>query len=127
MDSGAAFRVLGRRSTNVDARHGSGKADLDVPGLLQAHFPQHGPYLGVYARVIHGGRVRVGDTLVLSDAPKSAPRIRWRWAAAERRADQLAAVLANGLSERVRLLALAATGVLLAAAAAAAIYHGVRL
>ena len=43
---GAKLEVLLTRTVpceatpTVDARHGSGKADLDVPGLLQAYFPQ---------------------------------------------------------------------------------------
>ena len=32
---------------------------------LQKHFPQHGPYLGVYAQVVGAGAVRVGDQVVL--------------------------------------------------------------
>ena len=46
---------------NVDARHGSGAADVDVVRMLETHFPQHGPYLGVYAQVVGGGTVSVGD------------------------------------------------------------------
>ena len=50
---------------NVDAEHGSGRADLDIPALLQRHFPQHGPFLGVYAQVTGGEEVRVqlGDAV----------------------------------------------------------------
>jgi hypothetical protein len=62
---GAALRVLAQtvrcEGVDVDARHGTGAADLSVPALLQQHFPQHGPYLGVYAQVVGGGAVRVGD------------------------------------------------------------------
>ena len=40
---------------------------IDVPNLLAAHFPEHGPYLGVYAVVENcgdscGGVISVGDT-----------------------------------------------------------------
>ena len=35
-----------------------------VPGLLQKHFPEHGPYLGVYAQVVSGGTIRPGDRVV---------------------------------------------------------------
>ena len=63
----ATLRVIKRtvrcEGVNVDARHGSGAADLDIPGLLAKHFPQHGPYLGVYAQVTGAGVVRVGDEL----------------------------------------------------------------
>jgi hypothetical protein len=51
-------------ATNVDARAGSGRAVVNVPQLLQEHFPVHGPYLGVYARVVEGGSLRVGDAVV---------------------------------------------------------------
>lgn len=36
---------------------------LDIPALLVQHFPQHGPYLGVYATIDTPGFLRVGDTL----------------------------------------------------------------
>ena len=61
------LRVISRtvrcEGVNVDARHGSFKAYLDIPGLLATHFPEHGPYLGVYAQVVEGGRVRLGDAV----------------------------------------------------------------
>jgi len=61
----ATLRVIKRTvrcdGVNVDARHGSGRADVDIPSLLARHFPQFGPYLGVYAQVVGGGTVRVGD------------------------------------------------------------------
>ena len=63
----ATLRVIARtvrcEGVNADARHGSGEADLDIPGLLTTHFPEHGPYLGVYAQVVEGGRVRLGDAV----------------------------------------------------------------
>ena len=113
----ATLEVLTRtvrcEATNVDARHGSGKADLDVPGLLSKHFPEHGPYLGVYARVVRSGHVHVGDTLTVSGKAVQAGG-----QAAERRADVVAALLANGLSKPVRAaIAMAVVGALLAAAA----------
>jgi hypothetical protein len=37
---------------------------LNVPGLLSTHFPEHGPFLGIYARVISGGVARVGSRVV---------------------------------------------------------------
>ena len=36
---------------------------LDVPQLLQKHFPEHGPYLGVYAVVREGGSLCEGTCL----------------------------------------------------------------
>ena len=69
----AILEVLARTvrcpAVNVDARHGSGKADIDVPALLSRHYPQHGPYLGVYLRVVRGGVLRVGDTVAVEPAP----------------------------------------------------------
>ena len=66
----ATLRVISRtvrcEGMNVDARHGTGEIDLDVPGLLSKHFPEHGPYLGVYAQVVASGRVSVGDAVTLS-------------------------------------------------------------
>jgi hypothetical protein len=62
------LRVLSRtircEATNVDARSGSGRAVLDIPELMNRHFPGHGPYLGVYASVVEGGSLHVGDTVV---------------------------------------------------------------
>ena len=63
----ATLEVLHRTvrcaATHEDPRSGSGAPTLDIPGLLSKHFPQHGPYLGVYARVVSGGSVRVGDAV----------------------------------------------------------------
>ena len=53
---------------NVDAKHGSGKADVDVPSLLTTHFPEHGPYLGVYAQVVNGGSIQIGDRVEAVEA-----------------------------------------------------------
>lgn len=61
---GVTFAVVKRtvrcEGVNVDP---AGGRELDIPGLLQRHFPQHGPYLGVYAQVVGGGVLRVGDRL----------------------------------------------------------------
>ena len=43
----------------------SDKGDhIDVPALLQKHFPEHGPYLGVYAQVETPGTIVAGDEVV---------------------------------------------------------------
>ena len=51
------LRVLSR-TVRCDGVSGTG---LDVPKLLQKHFPEHGPYLGIYAQVVEGGMMRIGD------------------------------------------------------------------
>lgn len=38
---------------------------LDIPSLLVEHFPEHGPYLGVYAAVESTGSLALGDDLTL--------------------------------------------------------------
>jgi uncharacterized protein YcbX len=40
--------------------------DVDIPRLLVKHFPEHGPYLGVYAVVESGGDLNLGDEVFLS-------------------------------------------------------------
>ncbi len=42
---------------------------IDIPKLLTKHFPQHGPYLGIYAVVdgYSGGSICVGDTFRVLD------------------------------------------------------------
>jgi MOSC domain-containing protein YiiM len=47
---------------------------MALPELLQHHFPQHGPYLGVYARVIRSGTVHVGDQLVVETQDEQIKR-----------------------------------------------------
>jgi uncharacterized protein YcbX len=38
---------------------------LDIPKLMVKHFPEHGPYLGVYAVVEQGGEISLGDDVSL--------------------------------------------------------------
>jgi uncharacterized protein len=40
---------------------------LDIPKLLTKHFPEHGPYLGVYAVIEDPGEISLGDTVTLVD------------------------------------------------------------
>ena len=40
---------------------------LDIPELLIKHFPEHGPFLGVYAVVDAPGTLSLGDELQLFD------------------------------------------------------------
>ena len=66
-------RTVRCAGVNVDARTGSGRADLDIPALLTRHFPQHGPYLGVYAQVVSAGEVRIGDRARVESATERTP------------------------------------------------------
>ena len=63
--SSVILKVIGRavrcEATNVDPRNGTGVEDHDVPAALARHFPMHGPYLGVYAIVVGGGTIGIGD------------------------------------------------------------------
>ena len=38
---------------------------LDIPSLMMKHFPEQGPYLGVYAIVKKGGTITLGDDIKL--------------------------------------------------------------
>jgi uncharacterized protein YcbX len=40
---------------------------LNIPQLLAKHFPQHGPYLGIYAIVEDGGDISVDDSVKVLD------------------------------------------------------------
>jgi uncharacterized protein len=52
-------------SVDPDDWQGDGAfaAVVDVPDLLVRHFPEHGPYLGVYAVVERPGTISLGDEL----------------------------------------------------------------
>ena len=41
---------------------------LDIPALLMKHFPEHGPYLGVYCVLEKPGTLSVGDTFRLVES-----------------------------------------------------------
>ena len=71
---GAVLEVLSRTvrcaATNVDPRGGVLRADADMPALLRTHYPQHGPFFGVYARVHSPGKVRRDDSVEVLEPPQ---------------------------------------------------------
>jgi uncharacterized protein YcbX len=77
--SEVVLEVVGRavrcEATNVDARHGSGNVDHDIPKALSKYFPQHGPYLGVYARIVKGGTIKAGDCIQAGKGRKDSCRL----------------------------------------------------
>ena len=114
---GATLEVL-KRTVRCDAINVDGHEDLgnalrhlrsaqrpDVPGLLSKHFPEHGPYLGIYARVVEGGSVRVGDALQPPPSPMFSIDPRgWSMKAKAIAAITLATLLLPLLARRDRLL-----------------------
>ena len=67
----ATLRVIGRTvrcsgvgvSSEVEVGGADDGAELDLVQLLSDHFPEHGPYLGIYAQVVSGGAIEVGDAV----------------------------------------------------------------
>jgi uncharacterized protein YcbX len=49
------------------SEHPDQRNTLDIPKLLSKHYPQYGPYLGVYATIRSSGSLCVGDTIELYD------------------------------------------------------------
>lgn len=98
---GATLRVIKRTvrcaGVSLDAAD-PGAPPFDVPAALKRHFPQHGPYLGVYAQVESGGEVRLGDAV----APISRLRDRVERAPAQAALLALCAALARALLSCVR-------------------------
>merc|ERR1712238_57554 len=64
---GISLDVIGRTvrcaGVSIDSNDPTGTPLLDIPVLLQKHFPEFGPFLGVYAVVRTGGKLNVGDSL----------------------------------------------------------------
>jgi len=69
---GAKLRIINKTvrcdGVGVDPLDDSNpKEQLDIPALLMQHFPEHGPYLGVYCVLEESGTLSKGDTLKLID------------------------------------------------------------
>lgn len=56
-------RTVRCAATSFELGTGRKHEGMDVPALLSTHFPEHGPYLGVYAQVVKAGRLAVGDAV----------------------------------------------------------------
>ena len=50
-------------SIDPDTYTGNKEDEVDIPTLLQKHFPQYGPYLGVYAILKSPGTISIGDSI----------------------------------------------------------------
>ena len=50
-------------SIDPDTYTGNKEDEVDIPTLLQKHFPQYGPYLGVYATLKSPGTISIGDSI----------------------------------------------------------------
>lgn len=48
------------------------KPQLDIPKLLAKHYPEHGPYLGIYVVVTSPGDIQVGDQITFPGEKISA-------------------------------------------------------
>lgn len=76
-ESGLTFDVISKtvrcEGISVDPHCTDDVGTLDMPKLLQEHFPEHGPYLGVYAVVREGGSLSVGDEFAVLDSPTPSP------------------------------------------------------
>lgn len=62
-------RTIRCDATHVDPHHG-GEVDVLVPELLKKHYPQHGAFLGIYARVIKPGLIKPGETITVPKRPR---------------------------------------------------------
>lgn len=58
-------RTVRCEGISIDPLDPIGTKALDIPSSLIEHFPEHGPYLGVYAVVSGGGTISLGDTVSL--------------------------------------------------------------
>lgn len=71
VSGGGRLRALTRtvrcRATGIDPEEPGGREEIDLPALLAKHFPEHGPYLGIYACLEEAPlSLRVGDTLAVT-------------------------------------------------------------
>jgi uncharacterized protein len=66
---GLRLRVISKtvrcQGVSVDPEDDQHVDPLDIPALLLQYFPEHGPYLGVYAVTESSGCVSVGDTITV--------------------------------------------------------------
>ena len=75
-----AVTLWGPGTAEAGVSGGDCGASVDVPALLKQHFPEHGPYLGVYAQVETPGTVYAGDAVVPLQVPAAAaPQGGWVW------------------------------------------------
>jgi uncharacterized protein YcbX len=70
-ESGLTLTVISKtvrcKGVSIDPDEYPNAACLDVPRLLTQHYPQYGPYLGVYAVVDVPGSMRIGSEFTLQD------------------------------------------------------------
>lgn len=72
-ESGLTLTVISRtvrcKGVSVDPEDYPEGATLDIPRLLAENYPEHGPYLGVYAVLDAPGSMQIGSEFILQDLP----------------------------------------------------------